>query len=67
MVDLDPLDLNDISELKEMIRKHYQFTESETAKRLLNNWNISMGYFVKVMPRDYKAALMKNDSFKKVV
>ena len=68
MVDLDPLDLDDIAELKEMIRKHFQYTESETAKRLINNWNITMGYFVKVMPKDYKAALLKkNDSFKKVV
>lgn len=68
MVDLDPLDLDDIADLKDMIRNHFSYTGSETAKRLLNNWNISIGYFIKVMPRDYKAALLKNkESLKKVV
>ncbi|MDQ1362231.1 MAG: glutamate synthase large chain, partial [Pseudomonadota bacterium] len=58
MVDLETVNADeDIVELKAMIEKHQQYTQSEVAKRLLANWNTSLSQFVKVMPRDYKRVL----------
>ena len=51
----------DISEdeivLKNLIENHYEYTASENAKRLLNNWEQSKGLFVKVMPSAYALVL----------
>ena len=47
----------DIAELKALIEKHLQYTGSEVAKRLLDDWASSLGRFVKVMPSDYKRVL----------
>jgi len=57
MVDFDPLDEDDIDCLHEMIGKHCEYTESAVAKRILDNWEGSLGKFVKVIPVDYKRAL----------
>ncbi len=57
MVDFDPLDEDDIDYLREMIEKHAEYTESAIAKRILGNWEESLGKFVKVIPVDYKRAL----------
>jgi glutamate synthase (NADPH/NADH) large chain len=43
--------------LHRMISNHANYTNSELAKSLLNNWTDSLNYFVKVMPRDYKKVL----------
>ncbi len=47
----------DISELKGLIERHLQFTDSSVAKRVLGNWNSILPKFVKVMPTDYKRVL----------
>jgi len=57
MVDFDPLDEDDIDYLRETIEKHYGYTESAVAKRVLENWDDSLKKFVKVIPVDYKRAL----------
>jgi glutamate synthase (NADPH/NADH) large chain len=57
MVDIDPLESEDIELLHRMISNHANYTNSELAKSLLNNWTDSLNYFVKVMPRDYKKVL----------
>ncbi len=59
MVDLDPLDAEDEQTLKAMISKHARYTGSQTAKKMLNNWSLSLQHFIKIMPRDYKAVLLK--------
>ena len=43
--------------LKELIQAHFDNTQSEVAKMILDNWNDSLNYFVKVMPNEYKRAL----------
>jgi glutamate synthase (NADPH/NADH) large chain len=58
-VDLDPLDHEDRAIIKELLQTHQQLTGSQQAMRLLTNWANSQGQFVKVIPRDYKAALEK--------
>ena len=47
----------DITELKTLIEKHQQFTGSETARRILSEWNTALPQFIKVMPVDFKRAL----------
>ncbi len=48
---------NDLNDLKELIEKHYKYTDSEVAKNILKDWNNQIGNFVKVMPTDYKRVL----------
>jgi glutamate synthase (NADPH/NADH) large chain len=59
LVDFDPFDQEDIDRLKELIENHFNFTGSGTAKRILKNWDEALKSFVKVMPREYKAALQR--------
>lgn len=51
------IDENDISELKEMITKHVQFTNSTVGAKILSNWGLYLLKFVKVIPHDYKRML----------
>ena len=48
---------NDLNGLKELIEKHYTYTDSEVAKFILNDWDDQIDNFVKVMPTDYKRVL----------
>ncbi|MDD9889582.1 MAG: glutamate synthase large subunit, partial [Gammaproteobacteria bacterium] len=48
---------NDILQLKSLIQNHLDYTESPVAKRVLDNWETTLGQFVKVMPTDYKRVL----------
>lgn len=43
----------DDSILKKLIRQHYTYTQSETAKQILDNWENEKQTFIKVYPRDY--------------
>tara|TARA_E500000075_G_scaffold70956_1_gene63935 strand:- start:196 stop:2280 length:2085 start_codon:yes stop_codon:yes gene_type:complete len=49
----------DIKELKQLIKNHKKFTGSAVATRILNNWDITMSKFLKVMPTDYKRVMME--------
>jgi glutamate synthase (NADPH) large chain len=58
MVELEPMQHeHDIDELKSLIELHYQHTDSVVAKKVLDNWDVSLEQFVKVMPIDYKRVL----------
>jgi glutamate synthase (ferredoxin) len=60
MVELEPVeDLEDIAELKDLIRRHLGYTGSAVAKRILDNWEIYLPRFVKVMPLEYKRVLLE--------
>ena len=50
----------DINECREMIKKHLRYTGSTVAHSVLTNWDENLPLFVKVMPTDYKQALLKN-------
>ena len=60
LVDFDEMELEDISVLNGLIENHYQYTGSTVAKDILDNWQLSLTQFVKVMPRDYKRVLLRN-------
>ncbi|MCB0507336.1 MAG: glutamate synthase large subunit [Bacteroidetes bacterium] len=57
MVELESLNDEDIDVLKHHIEQHYNYTQSNVAKNILDNWEITSTYFVKVMPTDYKRVL----------
>ena len=58
MVDLDAVEEDeDISELRELIEQHREYTGSEVAERILEAWPEVLNQFVKVMPTDYKRVL----------
>ena len=57
MVDLDPLDDSDFEKLRKLVRDHFRYTGSNSALSILNDWKNQKGYFVKVMPKDFKRVL----------
>ena len=57
MVDLDPLDQDDIKFLQDVITRHYAYTGSTVAKFVLDDIENQAKNFVKVFPADYKKAL----------
>ena len=57
MVDLDPLEEDDIEFLREVIRRHHEETGSAVAERILGKWRREVEHFAKVMPKDYKRVL----------
>ncbi len=60
LVDLVPVEEGeDVDQLKGLIQEHYQYTESTVAKKILDEWEETLGQFVKVFPRDYKRVLME--------
>jgi glutamate synthase domain-containing protein 3 len=52
----------DILELKILISNHLEYTESAVAAQILENWDQSIGQFLKVMPTDYKRVLVERES-----
>jgi len=59
MVDLDKVSDEDVSELQNLIQKHFDNTGSTVAKFVLNDLENQLKNFVKVFPRDYKKVLLE--------
>jgi glutamate synthase (ferredoxin) len=58
MVGLETLsDAEEIGKLRGSIEKHAEYTRSQKAISVLENWDQMVPKFVKVMPRDYKRVL----------
>ncbi len=57
MIDLDPVEDEDVASLKQLILDHYLYTGSTVAKFVLDDLENQLRHFVKVFPRDYKRAL----------
>ena len=57
LVGFDPLEDDDVRVLRSLLEEHLERTGSTVAKRLLGDWEATLGTFVKVMPHDYKRAL----------
>jgi glutamate synthase (NADPH/NADH) large chain len=57
MVDLEPLDDDDHSTLRELVGRHAAETGSTVAAALLAGWEDAVARFGKIMPRDYKRVL----------
>lgn len=59
MVDLDPLNEDDFVTIKEQLKEHFGYTNSQLAAEYLENWDSYKERFIKVIPRDYKEVLRK--------
>jgi glutamate synthase (NADPH/NADH) large chain len=58
MVELSLIEeANDEKELKNLITRHYTYTQSPKAKEILDNWNFYISKFLKVLPIEYKRVL----------
>jgi glutamate synthase (NADPH/NADH) large chain len=57
MADLEGLDDDDATRLRDLVGQHLTETGSEVAARLLADWDAALARFGKVMPRDYKRVL----------
>jgi glutamate synthase domain-containing protein 3 len=61
--ELEPVSAaDDILRLKSLVTNHFKHTESDVAKVILEEWEISLGQFVKVMPTEYKRVLSERAS-----
>ncbi len=56
---LDVTEDNDIKQLKDLIESHYNSTLSPLAQRILEKWETCLPKFVKVLPEEYKQALLR--------
>jgi len=59
MVELEAMDEVDRTEVHALIKNHADFTGSEKAGYILENWTENLTNFIKVIPTDYKKALEK--------
>jgi glutamate synthase (ferredoxin) len=58
MVGLDPVQPGEEADfLKATIARHRDYTQSELAQDILDNWDATLPKFIKVMPKDYKRVL----------
>jgi glutamate synthase (NADPH/NADH) large chain len=59
MIGLEDPGRDDLQQLKQLITNHKEYTASEKATAILNNWETEQKNFIKVMPTDYKKALAR--------
>jgi glutamate synthase (ferredoxin) len=58
MVGLEKLeDPEEIADLRELIQKHVDYTQSQKGMKVIAAWKEVVPKFVKVMPKDYKRVL----------
>ncbi len=57
MVEIEELTNEDKSQLRELVAAHQQATGSAVATRLLDDWEVAVTNFTKVMPIDYRRVL----------
>ena len=57
-VDLEPLtETNDVQVVRDLIQRHAEFTGSQRAKWILENWSEAVSRFIKVFPHEFKRVL----------
>ena len=61
------MEADELNELKNLILSHYKYTSSIKASTILNDWDKTNKYFVKVMPVEYKKALKRLETEKQIV
>ena len=66
MIEFEEASEDNLKELEELIVNHYQYTESDVAREILNTWKESSTKFIKVMPTEYKKALQKLEKEKEI-
>ncbi|MGH2744368.1 MAG: glutamate synthase large subunit [Thermoleophilaceae bacterium] len=59
LVGFDEITCDETLELRGWIEQHRELTGSPVAERVLSDWDAQLARFVKVMPHDYKRALLE--------
>jgi len=59
MVALERLDEKDLAVAKTLIQRHFDYTHSAVAWRLLSGWKETVKQLVRVMPVEYRQVLAK--------
>ncbi|MVZ61581.1 glutamate synthase large subunit [Sphingobacterium humi] len=59
MVDLDPLEAADETEIISLLKRHILLTKSARANDILTNWSTAKNQFIKVFPKEYKNVILK--------
>ena len=69
MIELEPLVEEDFESLIKLLKNHIKYTSSEKGAFLLKDFSNQKHKFVKVMPTDYKKALimLENDKIKEKI
>jgi len=57
MVDIDPMEAEDIEWLRGVVTMHLELTGSDVAERILSKWWRNVESFTKIFPKDYKRVL----------
>jgi glutamate synthase (NADPH/NADH) large chain len=57
MVDIDPLEDEDVEWLRSVVTMHMELTGSAVAERILSSWWTNVECFTKIFPKDYKRVL----------
>jgi len=59
MVELEPLDERDVAVVRSLVERHYEYTRSAVAWRVLSGWKETVQHLVRVMPVEYRSVLAK--------
>ncbi|MGE5500738.1 MAG: glutamate synthase-related protein, partial [Ignavibacteriales bacterium] len=49
----------DVERLRILVERHLLYTGSARAREILENWDSALPHFIKVMPKDYRRALLE--------
>ncbi|MBR7552660.1 glutamate synthase large subunit [Allobacillus sp. GCM10007491] len=52
----------EIDDVYHMLMNHVRYTASKKAKQLLNNWDVSVSQFLKVIPKEFKEVLKQEST-----
>ena len=66
-IEFEAIDAEEGTELKTLIERHVDYTNSNKASELLKDWERNLSKFVKVMPIEYKRALKRLETEEKMV
>jgi glutamate synthase (ferredoxin) len=66
-IEFEEIDAEEGKELKTLIERHVDYTNSHKASELLKDWERNLSKFVKVMPIEYKRALKRLETEEKMV
>lgn len=59
MVFIEKCYSEDLEIIRQLIREHFQLTSSKKALKILLNWENQKQWFTKIMPKEYKAVMLK--------
>ena len=59
MVEIDPVDEHDVERIHDLVRRHYEYTQSAVAWRVMSGWKHYAHQFAKVIPVEYRQVLAK--------